>query len=237
LFDFTLADKKSIIYNVSCSIQLHYANLRYLKKFKQTMKNLSLILNVLLIGAVIFLYVKVFSGTTKKETSISNKIVATDKVQNLPSAAIAFVELDSLNEKIQFIKDRRKELETEQKAIEAEWQGGYRTLENKKNEFLKRGNSITQQEAEKFQGELLQEQQQVDMRKQGLTQKLSEKSYKFMDDIQKKLKDFLNDYNKNKHYQYILTTGTGLDYLLYKDSTFNITKDVITGMNEVMKAK
>ena len=48
-----------------------------------------------------------------------------------------------------------------------------------------------------------------------------------MDDIHKKLKDFLNEYNKSKNYQYILTTGTGLDYMLYKDSTFNITKDVI----------
>ena len=200
------------------------------------MKNVSLILNVLLIGAVVFLYVKVFSAPNK-ETSLSNKIAANNKVENLSSVPIAFVELDSLNEKIQFIKDRRKELEGEQKAIEIEWQNGYRGLENKKNEFLKRGNSITQQEAEKLQGELMQQQQQIDEKKRGLTQHLSEKSYKFMDDIQKKLKDFLVEYNKTKHYQYILTTGTGLDYMLYKDSTFNITKEVIVGMNKAMATK
>ena len=57
-----------------------------------------------------------------------------------------------------------------------------------------------------------------------------------MDDIQKKLKEFLTDYNKEKKYMYILTTGTGLDYMVYKDSTLNITKDVIKGMNEKMKA-
>lgn len=56
-----------------------------------------------------------------------------------------------------------------------------------------------------------------------------------MDDIQKKLKDFLIDYNKEKKYLYILTTGTGLDYMVYKDSTLNITDEVVQGMNEKLK--
>ena len=205
-------------------------------KIIELMRSFLIAVNSLLIIAVIFLYVKVFKSTTNVKINTSSNVTSNTN-GSLKNASIAFVELDSLNEKIGFIKDRRKELEIEQKSIEVEWQNGYRGLENKKNEFLKRGNSITQQEAEKFQGELLQQQQQVDQRKQGLTQKLSEKSYKFMDDIQKKLKDFLNEYNKTKNYQYILTTGTGLDYMLYKDSTFNITADVIKGMNELMAKK
>lgn len=200
------------------------------------MRSFLIAVNSLLIIAVVFLYVKVYQNSSTKKTTSTNTVANTN-IANLKNASIAFVELDSLNEKIGFIKERRKELEVEQKAIEVEWQNGYRNLENRKNEFLKKGNSITQQEAEKFQGELLQQQQSIDQRKQGLTQKLSEKSYKFMDNIQKKLKDFLNDYNKSKNYQYILTTGTGLDYMLYKDSTFNITQDVIKGMNEVMATK
>ena len=56
-----------------------------------------------------------------------------------------------------------------------------------------------------------------------------------MDGIQKKLKDFLADYNKDKKYMYIFTTGTGLDYMVFKDSSLNITKEVIQGMNAKMK--
>lgn len=200
------------------------------------MKNLSLVLNIVLLAAVAFLYAKVFSSSSK-ETIVTKTTIKENIGDTSIKAGIAFVELDSLNEKINYIKDRRKELEAEQKAIENEWQNGYRGLENRKNEFLKRGKSITQQEAEQFQGELMQQQQQIDGKKQNSTQNLSEKSYKLMDDIQKKLKDFLNDYNRNKKYQYILTTGTGLDYMLYKDSTFNITYDVIKGMNEKMKSR
>lgn len=200
------------------------------------MKNFTLVFNIILVAAVVFLFAKVFS-TNIKQTVTSTNVVKNNDTTQIAQGLIAYVELDSLNEKISFIKDRRKELQTEQKVIEMEWQNGYKNLENRKNEFLKRGNSITQQEAEKFQGELMQQQQQIDARKQGTTQSLSEKSYKLMDDIQKMLKNFLNDYNKTKKYQYILTTGTGLDYMLYKDSSFNITKDVIIGMNELMSAK
>jgi outer membrane protein len=201
------------------------------------MKNLSLMLNAVLILAVAFLYYQVFAGkksiaaTDKKITAVSNSGL------NAGAMPIAYVELDSLNEKISYIKEKRKELEGEQKAIENEWQSSMRNLENQKNNFLKRGASITQAEAEKFQGELYQQQQQIEARKQSSGQKLSEKSYKFMDDIQKRIKDFLNDYNKEKKFRYIFTAGSGLDYMVYKDSTLNITDDVIKGMNEKMKQK
>jgi outer membrane protein len=199
------------------------------------MKQFSLILNVILLAAVIGLYVKVFSGS--KKSTPTNVNVKKDSSETSTSTAIAYVELDSLNEKITYIKNRREELEREQKAIETDWRNGYTGLENKKNEFLKKGSAITQQEAEKFQGVLMQQQQEIDAKKQNLNQALSEKSYKFMDDLQKKLKDFLSDYNKDKKYQYIFTTGTGMDYMLYKDESSNITDEVIKGMNELMNTK
>ena len=64
---------------------------------------------------------------------------------------------------------------------------------------------------------------------------LNQKSFELMESIQKKLKEFLEAYNKEKKYQYILTTGGGMDYIILKDSTLDITKDVIKGMNEKLK--
>jgi outer membrane protein len=53
-----------------------------------------------------------------------------------------------------------------------------------------------------------------------------------MENIQKQLKSFLEEYNKEKKYTYILTTGSGLDYIIHKDPSLNITDDVIKGLNE-----
>ncbi len=198
------------------------------------MKHFSTILNVVLLLAVAFLYYHVFAA--KKTTTAGVKTTAsTASIKESVHAPIAYVELDSLNEKIYYIKEKRKVLEAEQRSIESEWQSGYRGLENQKNNFLKKGDAITQQMAEQFQGELIQQQQKIDEKKQVMMQKLSERSYKFMDDIQKKIKDFLAEYNKEKNYTYILTTGTGLEYMMYKDSSLNITSDVVDGMNEKLK--
>ena len=200
------------------------------------MKNVSLILNIVLLAAVGYLYYANFSGKHTGDLAAKNSSPSMWKDSNCNRPPIAYVELDSLNENISYIKDKRKELETEQKAIESEWEAGYKGLEAQKNNFLKKGAAITQEEAQQFQGILVQQQQQIDAKKQASGQKLSEKSFSFMDDIQKQLKSFLNDYNRDKKYMYILTTGTGLDYMVYKDSSLNITNDVIKGMNEKMKA-
>jgi len=64
---------------------------------------------------------------------------------------------------------------------------------------------------------------------------LAEKGARIMEDMQGKLKDFMNDYNKEKKYTLIFTTGTGLDYFLYKDSSLNITSEIVKGLNSKMK--
>ena len=198
------------------------------------MKQLSVVLNVVLIIAVGILYYLFLSEkkpVDKKNVSVVSSNAGT---ANMTRPAIAYVDLDSLNEKITYIKTRRKELEGEQRTIDAEWENAYTSLQNKRDNFLKKGAAIKDEEAQQFQNELLGEKQQIDDKKQSLSQKLNEKSYKFMDNIQKQLKEFLAEYNKEKNYMYIFTAGSGLDYMVYKDSTMNITADVIEGMNKKM---
>ncbi|MBL0200244.1 MAG: OmpH family outer membrane protein [Chitinophagaceae bacterium] len=201
------------------------------------MKNLSLVLNIVLLLAVGYLYYYDFSGKKTKDVAakLSSNLKASDSNGSRPP--LAYVELDSLNEKITFIKDKRKELEAAMKVIEQEQEAGYRNLQAQKDNFLKKGAAITQEEAEAFQGRLIEQQQKIDRTKQEQSQALNEKSFGIMEGIQKKLKDFLTEYNKDKKYMYIFTTGTGLDYMVFKDSTLNITSDVINGMNAKMKAE
>ena len=177
------------------------------------MKKIAIILNIVLLLAVAFLYYLQYSDKKTSEVkSVSSALI--NAKSNKP--LIAYVDLDTLNEKIAFIKNNRKALVDEQKAIEVEWENGYRGLETKKNNFLKKGSSITQEQAEDFQSRLLEEQQTIDAKKQYSVQQLNQKSYKFMEEIQKKLKQFLEEYNQNKVFSYILTIGNGLDYMVYK---------------------
>ena len=148
---------------------------------------------------------------------------------------MAYVELDSLNNNVTFIKLRKKELDAEQKIIANEYETSYRALTAERDQFLKKGNAITQQEAEAFQAKLGQKQQEIETAKQTKAQRLAERGAKIMEDMQSKVRTFMKEYNKDKNYSYILATGTGLDYLFFKDSTLNITNDVIKGLNAQMK--
>lgn len=198
------------------------------------MKQFSFVLNILLLIAVGFLYFLHFS-TNKKEKEVSN--TANYYVKDTSSGkrvVIAYVELDSLNNNVAFIKQRKKELEVEQRSIANEYESAYRDMEAEKNNFLKKGKAITQQELEAFQNRLGQKQRDVEDIKQAKSQRLAERGARIMEDMQSKLKDFMNEYNKQKGYTYILATGTGLDYLFYKDSTLNITSDIVKGLNEKM---
>ena len=53
--------------------------------------------------------------------------------------------------------------------------------------------------------------------------------------VKKKIEDFLTEYNKTKDYSYIVAYEQGLFY--YKDTVYNITDDVIKGLNEEYKNK
>ena len=201
------------------------------------MKNLSLILNVVLLAAVGFLYYNSFSGSGSKKSTSSITAVSKSKDSFTVENKVAYVDLDSLNEKIVYFKQSRKELEQLQKSNEAEISNDMRALEAKQNSFMQKNPNPTPEDVQNLRAQLMQDQDNIEAKKQKYTQTLNQKNFALVEKIRKDLKDFFAEYNKDKKYQYILTTSADLDYILYKDSTLNITNDVIKGMNEKLKTK
>ena len=200
------------------------------------MKIFSTILNIVLLIAVGVLYFLHFN-TNKKNTHNSSVLHTNHTEKNNAFQQLAYVELDSINNNVMFIKSRKKELEAEQKLIINEYETACRQQEIEKNNFIKRSNAISQEDAEVFQSKWLAKQQDVETIKQSKGQQLAAKGSKIMEDMQITLKDFLNNYNRDKRFAYIFATGAGFDYLFYKDSCQNITADIVRGLNEKMSTK
>jgi outer membrane protein len=197
------------------------------------MKQLSLILNIVLLLAVGFLYYLHFSSNRHDKRNMTDGVAANKPGSCATSIpVIAYVDQDSLSNNVSFIKNKKDEFEAEQRSIQSNYENEYKGLEMQKDEFLKKGNAITQQEADEFQQKYIRSQQEIEGEKQSKTQALAAKNAKFLEEMQGRLKDFLDVYNKQKKFTYILATGTGLDYLFYKDSTLNITDDVVKGLND-----
>ena len=69
-----------------------------------------------------------------------------------------------------------------------------------------------------------------------LEQDLKKHQLDMMTDVRNKIEDFLKQYNKDKGYAFILSYEPGF-MLYYKDSAYDITSDVINGLNAEYKAK
>jgi outer membrane protein len=50
-----------------------------------------------------------------------------------------------------------------------------------------------------------------------------------------KIRDFLKEYNQNKKFSYIIANEPG--FIFYRDSAFNITADVVKGLNQIFSKK
>ncbi|MFN8253955.1 MAG: OmpH family outer membrane protein [Ferruginibacter sp.] len=200
------------------------------------MKNLSVVLNIVLLAAVGFLYYLKFSGKDTKKTA-GSPVAAKAGDSIAADIKVAYVDLDSLNEKIVYFKQKRKEIEQQQRNNEAEINNDLRMLEAKQNSFIQKNPNPTPDEVQQIRAQLAQDQQGIEAKRQKYTQSLNQQNFEMVEKIRKELKDFFAEYNREKKFHYILTTSADLDYIIYKDSTLNITNDVIKGMNEKLKVK
>ena len=99
------------------------------------MNKLSVALNLILIAAIGYLYYYNFSGKKAGTSSVTGSTQLL-KDSCTTQHRIAYVELDSLNENLVFFKQKRKDLEAEQKKVEDKITADYRALDEKKNIFL-----------------------------------------------------------------------------------------------------
>ena len=94
---------------------------------------------------------------------------------------------------------------------------------------------MIQADYEKAQVELRQLEDRLKNRKQELDQQYQDFVMRKNLGVKKKIEDFLTEYNKTQGYSYIVAFEQGLFY--YKDSAYNITSDLIKGLNEEYKNK
>ena len=76
---------------------------------------------------------------------------------------------------------------------------------------------------------------QMKSRKQALDSDYSDFVMRRQNEIKSKIETFLKEYNRTKDYSYSVSYEQALFY--YKDTAYNITADVVKGLNERYKTK
>lgn len=206
-------------------------------------KNLSLILNIVLIVAIVPLYMLHFSDDQGKgeanasETAASDSLEteqdSTDKGPGTPSGPlkVAYVNWDTLMNEYQYVEDMLSELEKEKIQMRKQLEGKMRKLENEYKELQEESTFMTQSEIKKAQKRMQRKQQKLRKKQQGLQGKLARKRQKMLKRFFDDVSEYLEEYNEANEIDLILRYQRGGD-LLFAESGFDITDTVLTGLNE-----
>ena len=199
------------------------------------MKNGLLTWNVILSLVAGYLLIAQFSS--KKSNTKSMKAAYSDSASSGNKFRMAYFEMDSIAASFDLVKELRTELAKKEAEINTELDRLSKNMQQRYNYYQNQAQAgtLSQAQSETASQELKSLDDQMKNRKQQLDTELNELTMRRQNDIKSKIEDFLKKYNQTKNYSYIVSYEQGLFY--FKDTAYNITPDVIKGLNELYKPK
>lgn len=200
------------------------------------MKNTPTILSALALLGVIALFALHFSDkpTTGAARTAPARTAASSN--NAAGSRIAYIDIDTLEANYEYFKAKKEDFTRRQANLEAELERSARALQTEANALQQKAQagSLSQSEGEAAQKRLMGMQQNLEQRRQSMAAQLMKEQDAFNTDLQKRLDAWLEEYNANKTYDYVLSYSKS-GSILYADKGLDITKDAIDGMNERAK--
>jgi len=197
------------------------------------MKNLSIILNAILLVAVLVLYVLFFTSKNEEPgmAETSSPISA-----NIEPGSIAFVEFDSILANYNMFLDLQEVLIEKQRKSEAELNSKSSSWEKSAGEYQNQMSKglITRTQAAEVEAQLYQDQQNILKLRDDMSMELAEEKQVMDRKVMYAILEYLEEYNKGKSYQYIISKSFG-GPLLFAESGSDITSEVLAGLNEEYK--
>jgi outer membrane protein len=190
------------------------------------MKPNSWIVNGVMALAIIVLFVLHFNSNS---TPVKSSALAAGGVK------VAYFEIDSIQNSYNFFKDVREALQAKDVDNAKQLTGLKNAFAIKYQELQKNGQFLSQAEIGARQQELAQLEKNYTNREQQLASEMQEESFKRLQEVKQKIEAFLVNYNKNKEFAYIFSSNPDLMY--YKDTAYDITADIVKGLNAEYKPK
>ena len=142
---------------------------------------------------------------------------------------IAYVEVDSIMTQYTFAKEYAALLEKKGQNIQA-------TIAQKGQQLQKvQQNAYTREQAEAIQAGLQKQNNDLQGLQQRLSNEFAAEQEKYNKALHDSIANYLAQYNKDKKYSIIFSKSG--DNLLYADKAYDITNEVIAGLNKAYKGK
>lgn len=159
-----------------------------------------------------------------------------DTPQKVPaSLKIAYVEVDSIMSQYKFCKDYSLILQRKGQNIKSTLTAKQQQLQAAAANFQQKmqQNAYTREQAEAINANLQKQNADLQMLDQRLTNEFQNETEKYNNALRDSIQHYLKIYNQDKHYSLILSKAG--DNLLYADKAFDITNEVVAGLNKAYK--
>lgn len=146
---------------------------------------------------------------------------------------IAYVEIDSLLTKYRFWNDLNEMMIQKEENIRTTLNEKAKELEQEMREFqrkLENNGFASRERAEQENLRIAQKQRDLQQLQEKLANELQTENQKNSLQLRDSINSFLKIYNKDKGYSLIFS-NTGFDNLLYANKAFNITEEIVEGLN------
>jgi len=195
------------------------------------MKNLSLVFSSLaLVGVFVLVGMKVTEKKMSKPTYTIKD--STGKEFILSGGKVGYVDIDTLESNYNYFKAKKAEFEVRQKNIDAELEKLASALQNEYNGLQKQAQAgtLSQADGEAAQQKLMQRQQDLELKRQNMGANFLKDQEAFNKEIHDNLHQYIEKYNVEKGYDYILSYSKD-GSILYANKDLDLTRDIIKGMN------
>ena len=159
-----------------------------------------------------------------------------DTPQKVPAPLkIAYVEVDSIMSQYKFCKDYSLILQRKGQNIKSTLAAKQQQLQAAAANFQQKmqQNAYTREQAEAINANLQKQNADLQMLDQRLTNEFQNETEKYNNALRDSIQHYLKIYNQDKHYSLILSKAG--DNLLYADKAFDITNEVVAGLNKAYK--
>ena len=196
------------------------------------MNKIQILINVILVAAVAALFVIFYSG----KTPATAETVAAEQTDVMP---VAYLNVDSLLMNYTFAQEASDKLMSKQEDARVKMNTKLRTFQNEVADFqrkLENNAFMSRERAEKEQQRLAKKEQELQELEAKLTQDIMIENQKLNQQLADSLNNFLQIFNADGRYHVILS-NSAKDNVLMANEQYDITKEVVNGLNARYSSK
>ncbi|QNL47749.1 OmpH family outer membrane protein [Olivibacter sp. SDN3] len=148
---------------------------------------------------------------------------------------IVYVNSDSLLANYEYFKDMQTALEAKAKKTQSELQAKGNAFQREVADYQKNAATMSAEQRQSTEERLARKQEELGKFNQNANQSFANDEAQEQEKLYNKVSDHLKGYATEKGYKYVLTYSRGNPGVLFADTTLEVTKEVVDGLNAAYK--